>query len=55
MLKMMCWVGLVWDIREVPDHVLEEGRRRARGGQAEPAVGERENQNPPDDELGLAA
>ena len=30
-LKMMSWVGLVWDIREVPDHVLEEGRRRDRG------------------------
>ena len=30
-LKMLSWVGLVWDIREVPDHVLEEGRRRDRG------------------------
>jgi hypothetical protein len=24
-------VGLVWDIREVPERVLEEGRRRDRG------------------------
>ena len=30
-LKMLSWVGLVWDIREVPAHVLEEGRRRDRG------------------------
>ena len=30
-LKMLSWVGVVWDIREVPEHVLEEGRRRDRG------------------------
>ncbi len=30
-LKMMSWVGLVWDLREVPDHVLAEGRRLDRG------------------------
>ncbi len=30
-LKMMSWVGLVWDIRDVPDHVLAEGRRLDRG------------------------
>ena len=30
-IKMLSWVGLVWDVREVPDHVLEEGRRRDRG------------------------
>ncbi len=30
-LKMLSWVGLVWDIRPVPEHVLEEGRRRDRG------------------------
>jgi stearoyl-CoA desaturase (delta-9 desaturase) len=30
-LKMLSWVGLVWDIRAVPAHVLEEGRRRDRG------------------------
>ncbi len=30
-LKMMSWVGLVWDIREGPDHVLAEGRRFDRG------------------------
>jgi len=30
-LKMLSWVGLVWDIRGVPEHVLEEGRRRDRG------------------------
>jgi stearoyl-CoA desaturase (delta-9 desaturase) len=30
-LKLLSWVGLVWDIREVPAHVLEEGRRRDRG------------------------
>lgn len=35
-LKMMSWVGLVWDIREVPDHVLEEGLRRDRGEIDEP-------------------
>ncbi len=30
-LKMLSWVGLVWDLRAVPEHVLEEGRRRDRG------------------------
>ena len=30
-IKMLSWVGLVWDIRGVPDHVLEEGLRRDRG------------------------
>ncbi len=30
-LKMLSWVGLVWDIRGVPEHVLEEGRRRDSG------------------------
>ena len=30
-LKALSWVGLVWDIREVPERVLEEGRRRDRG------------------------
>jgi len=30
-LKMLSWVGLVWDIRGVPEHVLEDGRRRDRG------------------------
>ncbi|MGB5704158.1 MAG: acyl-CoA desaturase [Polyangiales bacterium] len=30
-LKTLSWVGLVWDIRDVPEHVLEEGRRRDRG------------------------
>ncbi|MEZ4288276.1 MAG: hypothetical protein R3A47_09080 [Polyangiales bacterium] len=26
-LKTMSWVGLVWDLREPPERVLEEGRR----------------------------
>ena len=26
-LKMMSWVGLVWDLRPVPPKILEEGRR----------------------------
>jgi len=30
-LKALSWVGLVWDLREVPQHVLQEGRRRDRG------------------------
>ncbi|MGB5694716.1 MAG: acyl-CoA desaturase [Polyangiales bacterium] len=30
-LKMLSWIGLVWDIRGVPEHVLEEGRRRSVG------------------------
>jgi len=30
-IRMLGWVGLVWDIREVPEHVLEDGRRRDRG------------------------
>ncbi|MGB8225034.1 MAG: acyl-CoA desaturase [Polyangiales bacterium] len=45
-LKMLSWVGLVWDIREVPAHVLAEGRRRDRGeiaSKAEPAGGASEN------------
>ncbi|MEM8609661.1 MAG: acyl-CoA desaturase [Myxococcota bacterium] len=37
-IKMMSWVGLVWDIREVPEHVLEEGRRRDRGEIDPPAA-----------------
>ena len=27
-LKMMSWVGLVWDLKPVPAHVLDEGKRR---------------------------
>jgi stearoyl-CoA desaturase (Delta-9 desaturase) len=27
-LKAMSWVGLVWDLRPVPEHVLAEGRAR---------------------------
>jgi stearoyl-CoA desaturase (delta-9 desaturase) len=46
-LKMLSWVGLVWDIREVPAHVLAEGRRRDRGEIASttavPAGGASEN------------
>jgi stearoyl-CoA desaturase (delta-9 desaturase) len=30
-LKILSWVGLVWDIRDVPERVLEEGRRRDAG------------------------
>ena len=30
-LRLLGWLGLVWDIREVPKHVLEQGRRRDRG------------------------
>ena len=49
-LKMMSWVGLVWDIREVPEHVLEEGRRRDRGEIDPPQA-----TTAPDEELRLAA
>jgi hypothetical protein len=39
---MLSWVGVVWDIREVPERVLEEGRRRDRAlsttGTIRPAV-----------------
>ncbi len=51
-LKMMSWVGLVWDLRPVPQRVLDEGRRRDRGQtsvEVETTSGVR------DDELGLAA
>jgi stearoyl-CoA desaturase (delta-9 desaturase) len=48
-LKMMSWVGLVWDIREVPDRVLAEGRRRDRGKV------EQSNQSSDPQELGLVA
>jgi stearoyl-CoA desaturase (delta-9 desaturase) len=27
-LKMLSWIGVVWDIRGVPEHVLREGRGR---------------------------
>lgn len=27
-LKAMSWVGLVWDLRPVPEHILAEGRRQ---------------------------
>ncbi len=37
-LKAMSWVGLVWDIREPPSHVLEEGRRLDRGESVEEPV-----------------
>jgi stearoyl-CoA desaturase (delta-9 desaturase) len=30
-LKALSWVGLVWDLREVPQRVLDEGRLRDRG------------------------
>ena len=30
-IKLLDWVGLVWDVREPPRHILEEGRRRDRG------------------------
>ena len=26
-LKVLSWLGLIWDLREVPAHVLEAGRR----------------------------
>jgi stearoyl-CoA desaturase (Delta-9 desaturase) len=29
-LKVMSWLGLVWDLRPVPERVLEDGRRRDR-------------------------
>jgi stearoyl-CoA desaturase (delta-9 desaturase) len=41
-LTMLSWIGVVWDIREVPERVLEEGRRRDRAlsttGTIRPAV-----------------
>jgi stearoyl-CoA desaturase (delta-9 desaturase) len=50
-LKMLSWVGLVWDIREVPERVLEEGRRRDRG-----EVDDRDGQtNSTGEKLSLAA
>jgi len=52
-LKTMSWVGLVWDIREVPDHVLEEGRRRDRGERRR--LDEPAEQSTADDALSLAA
>ncbi len=36
-LKLLSWVGLVWDLRPVPAHVLEEGRRRDRYEHDDPA------------------
>jgi len=38
-LKMLSWVGVVWDIREVPERVLEEGRRRDRAPSTTGAIG----------------
>jgi hypothetical protein len=26
-LKMLSWVGLVWDLRKPPQRILDEGRR----------------------------
>ena len=43
-LKMLSWVGLVWDIRGVPERVLEEGRRRDRG-----QIDDRHDQSDQDD------
>ena len=49
-LKMLSWIGLVWDIRGVPEHVLEEGRRGSVG------AGDIESRRPAQREkLGLAA
>ena len=28
-LKMLSWVGLVWDIKPVPKHIYEEARQHA--------------------------
>jgi stearoyl-CoA desaturase (delta-9 desaturase) len=50
-LKMLSWVGLVWDIRGVPERVLEEGRRRDRG-----QVDDRDDRTrSPGEKLSLAA
>ncbi len=45
LLKVMSWVGLVWDMREPPARVLEEGRRldaqreaRAQAGELQPLL-----------------
>jgi stearoyl-CoA desaturase (delta-9 desaturase) len=53
-LKMLSWVGLVWDIREVPEHVLEEGRRRDRG-QAGEQLDDRDGHADAGGKLSLAA
>jgi stearoyl-CoA desaturase (delta-9 desaturase) len=40
-LKMLAWVGVVWDLREPPEELIEEGRRldrRARLSRAQPAI-----------------
>jgi stearoyl-CoA desaturase (delta-9 desaturase) len=50
-LKLFSAVGLVWDLRPVPTHVLEEGRRRDRG---EHEVSSRPT-DPPREEWNLAA
>lgn len=52
-LKAMSWVGLVWDLREVPEHVLEEGRLRDRGEFQDSRT--REEQQPAKSEVSLAA
>lgn len=42
-IKALGWIGVVWDIREVPERVLEEGRRRDRGDVADATTPEGPN------------
>ncbi|MCY1057150.1 acyl-CoA desaturase [Nannocystis sp. SCPEA4] len=39
-LKAMSWVGLVWDLRPVPETILAEGRRKGTDAAAPPATTE---------------
>lgn len=39
-LKMLCWVGVVWDLRPVPQRVLDLGRRLDAERRATPAASE---------------
>ena len=34
-LKVLAWLGVIWDLRPVPAHVLDEGRTLAEGTPAE--------------------
>lgn len=54
-LKMLSWVGLVWDIRGVPEHVLEEGRRRDNGDRGEIEGPDKLDDRDGGEKLGLAA
>jgi stearoyl-CoA desaturase (delta-9 desaturase) len=38
-IKLLSWLGLIWDVRTPPQHVLERGRLGAAGRGADVSLG----------------